>query len=112
MTSPDDAFPVTHFLSNNNKQRTARISGLNIQNGGLNNDNASRPISFLASIIHDILSSNLVLGTKSVKICFWLLPLLIVLSEDQQEMGIEREGERHAVKVVMNGIPTRNTPPG
>ena len=67
MTSPDDAFPVALFWTNHNKQLTARISGLNIQNGGLNNDNASRPISFLASIIHDKLAFNLVLGTNSVK---------------------------------------------
>ena len=37
------------------------------------------------------------------------LPLLIVgYSEDGQESGKER-GERHAVKVVMNGTRTRDT---
>ena len=37
------------------------------------------------------------------------LPLLIDISEDRQERGRERRGERHAAKVVMNGIRTRDT---
>ena len=46
MTSPGDAFPVTHFLIDNNK-RTGPIGGIIIQNGGLNNENISRSISSL-----------------------------------------------------------------